>query len=575
MLSTPNVDGTLAFRDSAMLSHIFTNRSLDTVPIRSLFHDLETSSGQPGIKDSVQSRSTKHHSLKNPMAAQPTTLDTQLAPSKAFYQYTSRNGVVRDGCTITSQLKILYITRDNFFTLLRGLAEDQRKRFISAVNSIMESRCILLKNEQVLCAIEDAWTGDLGVRTDGLNRNKSIYAQFRLSYFIDSWWQQVRELTVLAVSEDAHELLRELIEKTSTRSKFRPLECEQYDIVQILCNEQQLSIKDGFVRCLRRETFSLHFDNAESPLESPGRNKEIFRRAPKVERIKDVNRKSPGVRMHGWVHYIYSQYCIGGREPNESFLRVSSRIQSNNRLGDIKDQANMGVAIVCAPVPENANLPDNSRQLLCLYISCAEQTCHKSASLEPEVIATALIQTLLEQRFYYTTRRGKVLRANRDVNNLESSCFTFPLFANSSWGIEGSLSDAILDWIREICLRVHNPTVPFQDFFMSKRHDGNLLRKWLMSLCSTDIADTEDEDEGMRHHLTTSHAQVCSNVGWKEAFTSKKNVTKFFLEYNPPIGYLQLTARANDASQNCGRNAFATRIQSGPVCRPFLPKHCH
>jgi hypothetical protein len=141
-----------------------------------------------------------------------------------------------------------------------------------------------------------------------------------------------------------------------------------------------------------------------------------------------------------------------------------------------------------------------------------------------------------------------VLRANREVNNRELFSFTFALFENDSWEIEGSLSDAILDWIREICLTVHNPQVLFQDFFISGRHQGDLLRQWLMSLSSTDIADIKNGDEGMRKHLTASHAQVCSNVGWKETLTSKGNMTESFVEHRNSYEYLQLTARANDAS---------------------------
>lgn len=564
MLSTSNLDETLTFRDSDILSHGSTLRN------------SAISHHQRNITPWIPNRSMEYSKFGGSLSLVNPSLDTQHDLSKAFKQFTNRDGVVRDGCTIMSHLKILYITRDNFPTLLGGLKQDERKQLILAINLILKSRCITLKNEHVLHAIENAWTGNHDARIDRSNESKSIYAQLRLSYFIDPWWQQVRELTMLAVSEDAREMLLELLERlsnsqTSKRSKFRPLDCEQDDIVQILCDVQKLSIKDDFVRCLKREIFSLHFDNAESSVESPRRDKEIAKRTPKVASIKDVKSDSSGGRMHKWVHYIHGLYCINGREPTESFLRASSRIQLNNPLGKIEDPAYMGAALVCAPVPENANLLEDSHQLLCLYISHAGQTCHTSAALEPQVIATALIQILLEQRFYYTSRRAKVLRVNRHgQDNLASFCFTFESSETATWGIKGSIPDAILDWIREMFLRIDNAEVILQDFFISSKYNDVLVRQWLISLSSTDSAVIERGDEGMRKYLSASHPQVSRTVGQVKHFTSKEEMTKSLLECKHPYRSLQPTARADDASQKCREIRFATRIRSRLVCQPFF-----
>lgn len=135
--------------------------------------------------------------------------------------------------------------------------------------------------------------------------------QFRVSYFIDQSWEQIRELTYLAVSEDAREILIEAskLKTHARRSSFTPPSCSEGDIIRIIDQFLQRSVRNDFTSALARRTYMIsmesvpvvHLDDDES---SQSRESMSLRPAIKL----DQDKKSAGVGMNGIVYAVYEKY---------------------------------------------------------------------------------------------------------------------------------------------------------------------------------------------------------------------------------------------------------------------------
>lgn len=126
----------------------------------------------------------------------------------------------------------LYITKDNVSTLCQGF--DHRNLsavFAISVLELLKQRCVILESENTLNAPEDKWTGKSRAPRPTSENESKIHAQFRVSYFINQEWDQVRELTYLAVSEDAMQFLSEHVDLLSVVESVAPLQCTQEDLI--------------------------------------------------------------------------------------------------------------------------------------------------------------------------------------------------------------------------------------------------------------------------------------------------------------------------------------------------------
>jgi hypothetical protein len=90
----------------------------------------------------------------------------------------------------------------------------------------------------------------------------------------------------------------------------------------------------------------------------------------------DKEKKSAGVTMQNIVHSMYEKYRIGNRRPSEPFLRVSARVDCENRplWRDWEPGAQLGAShahlnkvLVYGEALKSRVLPQRSEQKLCLY----------------------------------------------------------------------------------------------------------------------------------------------------------------------------------------------------------------
>jgi hypothetical protein len=381
-------------------------------------------------------------------------------PVDHFGEFKCSQGVVRDATVIESRLRSLYLTRDNIQTLLKGIDNPNTKtRTARTILAILARRCVVLDNEDVLSDIEDKWTGNLRTRARFPIHRTKIYAQFRISYFINHNWEQIRELTYLAVSDDSREiLLKEAKFRTTVRrSGFNPPECPRTEILRTIDEFLARSVRQDFVAALARRTYFTDMEET-SVVSLRGENEPAIEvtRLRMVSRL-DKDKKSAGITMQNTVHAIYEKFRVANREPTEPFLRISSRLDSNDRLlwrnhspGDEldADNAHLDKVLVFGDVLRTRGVPQGSEQKLCLYILDGK------TDLRPFEIITKLLRFSYQGRIYGTVRKGKVYRAAKESQDNQNRFYFSFSDAQEQFKISRQeLTDLVFGWIRGI-----NPT---------------------------------------------------------------------------------------------------------------------
>ena len=347
--------------------------------------------------------------------------DTNENVSHFLDQFSSKDGIVKDARQIQSRLRGLIITRDNLETVLQSFENSNAAtRFVRSVISLLSRRCVALDSEDVLDAVENHWTGHTCRRPNRFDQKPKVYAQFRISYYINPAWEQVRELTYLAATDDARELLiaRAGIRGAVRRSQFSPPECGIAELLYALDNLRKKSVRCDLVTSLRRHTYMIDFEEPRTVLaiDDDGVVQEF--KVSKAIIKQDTEKRSPGVLMQGTVHAVYEKYRVGSREPSEPFLRASTGVDSEGRIlwedwkqGDslLSEHRQFDKILVYSDVPDGKYLPEGSRQKYCLY--CLDGQTDR---LNGFSVASKLIWTLFSDEIYITVRKAKVPRNSRN-----------------------------------------------------------------------------------------------------------------------------------------------------------------
>jgi hypothetical protein len=305
-----------------------------------------------------------------------------------------------------------------------------------------------------LNTIEDKWTGNVRPRRSLRSQTSKVYAQFRVSYFINRTWEQIRELSYIAVAENAREELiaaAKLTKGAGRRSRFAPPECPEEEIYRAIDGFLQRSIQNDFTSALARRTYTLNME--EMPIISMEsievQETTSFRMIKKL----DKDRQSPGVGMNGLVHYIYQKCRILNREPSEPFIRASARVDHEGRSlwDDWKEEdelpsheRDLDRVLVYGDIQKSA--AQGSEQKLCLYVLDG-----KPEVLNIFSITVKLLWFLKNDRVYGTVLKGKVYRNSRNwADNRKAYYFDAKEVEESLNVSREVLRRDIFDWIKAL-----------------------------------------------------------------------------------------------------------------------------
>ena len=420
-------------------------------------------------------------------------------------------GIVHSARNIESRFRALYISRDNLGTLLQRFNEPADE--IEFIRNLLDVAPVRLEAEDAVNSIEDIWTGNLRItppRPAG-NERKEVYAQLRFSYFIDSSWGLVRELTLLAIQEDVVDNLRKISNWTKQYPPHHPT-CHwpQNRLLAALQTVLRSNFQDDFKDCLKRRTFALTNWN-EPPGFGPHHPKNHSVLSP------DWDKNSPSSRAYSIVHAIYEMHRVGRRTPSEPFLRVSSRSHLHSRTrvpnscGDfLSTKTGWQMSLLYSPVPDSTSLAEGNKQTLCVYVLPRSNRTSNEQEPTSQEIASGLIHFLFDRLIVKSYRGDKSPPTDSPWQDNDPKHSFWLDIGSPRLGIKHEeLIISIIDWIRDLrpklnlLLRSHAYMTEYE-FAPGTRTS---IEAWMNSLDAEVGPETSKIDESMREVVLTGIAK--------------------------------------------------------------------
>lgn len=329
-------------------------------------------------------------------------------------KFKTTHRIARDARIINSRLCALYLTRNNVKMLLKGFTN--RQAVSRGIIAALGPQCVVvLQNEDVLNAVEVRWTGERrsGASSTEDESTAKIYARFRISYYIDHNWNQVRELTYLAMSNDARDLLMEAAKYknlSAQKTKSRPRDCSETMLLRTIDGFLNRTVSEDFQATLMRQTFSMGLKRVPNDVVPWHITMEQDR--------QDSIEKSRGIAMQDIVDKAYLM---------SRSIRVSSRRDSGRPLDSNTSESNISKALVYSKVQNPPAVPqggsESSNQNLCLYVLDGRVEDITSSSL------VSGLEGHFQNNGIFGTVRGKrsIFRSKTDHKDDNRACCQFKL----------------------------------------------------------------------------------------------------------------------------------------------------
>jgi hypothetical protein len=220
-------------------------------------------------------------------------------------QFTRPHQVVKDGTTLESRVRGLYITADNLGTLLQGLGNSgsSRATHVLEIEKVVEtrSRCFILDDARAIGTLEQIWTGDSATALSHPTLSHPTLISVQVRFWVTEFWKLVRELNYLAITKEAYDDLGKRVTQRPARyHKWKRISAQQ--LVSFVKDEDKASREDFFLRCLERQVLVLHH-------------------SPRMQLQNDARLNGKRGPVSELVAAIYGMHQIGQRKPNEAFIR--------------------------------------------------------------------------------------------------------------------------------------------------------------------------------------------------------------------------------------------------------------
>ncbi|KAJ5710533.1 hypothetical protein N7488_004689 [Penicillium malachiteum] len=228
------------------------------------------------------------------------TPDSYNQGISAFEALDSQQGIVRHATFVQSQYRCFFVTGDNVATMLRSTQDQVRKALVKQIMTQLRDEALLMSGD-CLRMMEKEWTGHARISRHHLDQ-VHFYTSVTYASFILPDWTQVRELSVIAVVEDACKDL-------ATASMYNPQwlsfrwppyrrECEMDALKTIIMRLHAGDTKHILLAAIQRLCIS------------------VKRNESRIVLLKS-NAISKDI-----VHYIYNNLKREQIEPEESFLQT-------------------------------------------------------------------------------------------------------------------------------------------------------------------------------------------------------------------------------------------------------------
>ncbi|KAI9797022.1 MAG: hypothetical protein M1833_005855 [Piccolia ochrophora] len=361
---------------------------------------------------------------------------TATSSVASFYDLDSRYGAVRHASFIKFRFCALFITGESLQSLLKDTQKKVMECFSRRILEQLQRGPLLLGEEQIR-AIEKHWNGFSRVSGRCCGKETKFYTIIGLLCYMNERWEQVRELSAVAVAEDAFDALVACSTLQPGRWKTKkPITCvvgmhEAASMVSL--------IKDGSVR-----------NNL-------------------LAAISRIARRIHLVYTHGRVHlrlslddgvvwelvsYVFQFVKDGRLKPTEACLQRSTRIDiqcsDTSNDGPFRFHEDLRVspsgAVLIHGLGRTPRIGGNTKPSLCMYL------VHEPLEApHRDTLGTIIKDTFQDYDIYHTTRDNEVLDLRR------KKFLQPPWNLSKTYGVHCSLGDlSFPKWL--ISLQVSPPT---------------------------------------------------------------------------------------------------------------------
>lgn len=250
----------------------------------------------------------------NPVAQLPMSFD-------ALRKHDSQQCAFRDATLIRSRVMGLFITEDNVDALFRCKSQDHQSiTLLRHIVTKLEKEDLLILRGDIITAIEQAWAGYNKDQPEMKDPSENFYVLLTFSAYIGSDWEQVRELSYLAVSTKA---LKPLCQLARRAIRFYSVRCDVELVMSIVEVFLRASISANLTACLYRISMTPYFVDEQH-------DDNIFKDKSNLRPC--VMLQTNNRRARDLIWDMYKGNRIGRLEPSVPYLRVSSRLDKQDHL---------------------------------------------------------------------------------------------------------------------------------------------------------------------------------------------------------------------------------------------------
>ena len=273
---------------------------------------ISKDSDVPSLDNQIRTWINKTQSVTPQNAMDTSAFEDTLDLVRPLRGLDSAKGVFRHASFAESEFLGIHITKDNANTLLMVADTSTKARDFARklLRALLNQRSVLL-TEETLNELEDIWTGGASHFENTVMPATKFIVRLLLKKSLSDDWNQVRELSYLAATQEGLEVL-----KTWAELK-RPFQetgsaCAQQDVKDIVRSHLSVPATRGLRAAIAREALSLEVERTISYHDGMVSEQLILKKGKKD-------------RAHGLIHEIYRKHKVGMREPAESFIRRSTR----------------------------------------------------------------------------------------------------------------------------------------------------------------------------------------------------------------------------------------------------------
>ncbi|KID94709.1 hypothetical protein MAJ_09299, partial [Metarhizium majus ARSEF 297] len=235
--------------------------------------------------------------------------------------YDSEQCAFRDATFIRSRVMGLFITEDNVDLLFQSKLEDHQSEYLlGRIITKLKKEDLLVLRGDTITAIEQAWAGYNKDQPEIKDPYEKFYVLLTFSAYIGSDWEQVRELSYLAVSTRA---LKSLCKLAKRDLQFYWVRCDLELIMSLVEIFLRASISANLTACLYRVSMTPYL------IDEP-HDDNVFR--DNINLRPCLMLRTQKGRPRDLVWDIYRNHRIGRIEPSAPYLRVSSRLDKQTPL---------------------------------------------------------------------------------------------------------------------------------------------------------------------------------------------------------------------------------------------------